>query len=91
MDHKVAVLAQLLTVLTVMGSVVVFGIYKLEDMRRRSRAALNRSPVDDDRIARLEAAVESMSHEMQRLTEAQEFQQRLLEGERSGRKDSVGP
>jgi len=90
MDHKVAVVAQLLGILTVVGTVVVFGIYKLEEMKRRSLAALNRPSADDDRIARLEAAVESMSVEMQRLVEAQEFQQRLLEGERSGRRDSVG-
>ncbi|MEP6729571.1 MAG: hypothetical protein ABJE10_02980 [bacterium] len=82
MDHRVVFLAEMLATLTAFGGIVTWGIYQLEHMRRRSQLDLSRDRaapgVDDARFARLEEAVESIASEVQRLTEAQEFQQRLL-------------
>lgn len=80
MDNDVAVFAQVMTVIVVtVGSLVGIGLGAFAMWRRIYRSTPAKpQPLDDARLERLEAAVDVIAIEVERISESQRFAVGLL-------------
>src|SRR5687768_3686125 len=93
MDRDVATFAQVMTVIVLtVASLVGIGLGTLAIWRRMHRATPARQPqVDDSRLERLEAAVDVIAIEVERISESQRFAVGLLSDRLpAGRGERVG-
>ena len=84
MDHRIIELVEILGVIAVFGGVACYALFHIEIARERAFRLLPKRGsmpgVDEARFARLESAVESIAADVQRISEAQDFQGKLLAG-----------
>jgi hypothetical protein len=77
--HPVDVFAEVMAiVISSIGALVFIGVGARYVWRRTSRAALPAPRADNDRLQRIEEAVDTMAVEIERMSEAQRFTAKLL-------------
>jgi len=92
MDGDVLVFAQVMTVIVAStGAFVAIGLTARMLWRAGSRVKQRMvAPVDDTRLERLEAAVDAIAIEVERISESQRFTVALLSDRLPARSDRVG-
>ncbi|NUO37126.1 MAG: hypothetical protein HOQ17_10370 [Gemmatimonadaceae bacterium] len=91
MDGDVLMFAQVMTVIvTSTASFVAIGLGARVLWRWGSRERPAREPMDDDRLQRLETAVDTIAIEVERISEAQRFMVGLLSDSLPARRERAG-
>lgn len=79
MDPDIAMFAQVMTIITIfLGSILFLTIATRFLWRLTSRKSLPAPRMEDDRLQRLEEAVDTIAVEIERMSEAQRFTAKLL-------------